>query len=127
MKIVNQWAPVILWSALILSASNDAFSASHTSAWLDSLFGRPLPEVVHIGVRKLAHITEYSILALLAWRAAERRWVALLIVLLVAAADETLQSRTLHRTGTPWDTLLDVCAAAFVLLLTLRLEMRRIA
>lgn len=117
MRFVRLWLPVILWTALILSASTDLFSASQTSRLALRLFGDSVPEIVHFLVRKAAHIFEYSVLAYLAWRAHRTMTVPLLTALAVSSADEWLQSRTVARTGTVWDVVLDVCSAFIVLAL----------
>lgn len=111
MRFLRQWLPVILWAALILSASNDTFSATQSGSWIRTLLGYELPWGLHVIVRKAAHMFEYGVLALLAWRAHRTTFVPLAIVFAVASIDEWMQSRTLARTGTPWDVLLDVCAA----------------
>ncbi|HEX8409387.1 MAG TPA: VanZ family protein, partial [Thermoanaerobaculia bacterium] len=93
MKLVKAWLPVILWAALILSAANDRFSDQQTGGWLERLFGR-LPPEVNVFVRKGAHVGEYAVLALLAWRARKTIVTPLIIALAVACADETLQAMT---------------------------------
>jgi VanZ family protein len=114
MRFLSLWLPVVLWAALILSAANDQFSDKKTEGWLDRLFGRVRPEVNAL-MRKSAHVAEYAVLSLLAWRA-RRTWVApLLICLAVASADETLQAMTITRTGTPADVALDMCGAVLAL------------
>jgi len=117
MRTLRQWLPVILWAAVILSASNDTFSAQQSGSWFRSLFGRDLPWALHVLVRKAGHVFEYSVLTLLAWRAHRTIPVPLVIVFLVASLDEWMQSRTLARTGTPWDVMLDVCVAIIVVAL----------
>jgi VanZ family protein len=111
MRFLKTWLPVIVWAAVILSASNDAFSSSHSQGWLATLLGRNVPHVVNVAVRKLGHLVAYGILGALAWRADRRVLVALGITLLVAATDEWQQSMTVSRTGTPWDVLLDLGGA----------------
>jgi VanZ family protein len=113
-RILRQWLPVLLWAALILSASNDKFSTQHTAGWMHALLGRDVPWLLHVLVRKAAHMLEYGILAALAWRAHRSIGVPLLIVVLVASTDEWMQSHTAARTGTPWDVVLDVSAAMIV-------------
>ena len=110
MRALSLWLPVVLWAAIILSAANDRFSDERTGSWLDGTFGRVRPEVNAL-IRKSAHIAEYAILALLAWRA-RRTWVTpLLICLAVAIADESMQAMTATRTGSVWDVMLDMCGA----------------
>src|ERR1044071_7194755 len=102
MRFLRAWLPVILWAAIILSAANDTFSDAHTAGWLERLFGRVPPEV-NVVMRKTAHVTEYAILALLAWRARRTMVTPLAIVLVVASIDEMLQGMSASRTGTPKD------------------------
>jgi VanZ family protein len=115
MRFVRYWLPVILWASLILSAANDRFSDKHTEGWLERLFGRVRPEVNAV-VRKSAHVGEYAILALLSWRARRTLAAPLLICLLVASTDETLQGMTATRTGSPADVALDMCGAVAALI-----------
>jgi VanZ family protein len=107
MRLVKLWLPVIVWAAVILSASNDNFSSGHSQSWFSWLFGHEVPYDLNIAFRKLGHILAYGILGALAWRADRRFAVALLITILVASTDEYRQSLTATRTGTPWDVLLD--------------------
>jgi VanZ family protein len=116
MRLVRLWLPVVLWSALILSAANDRFSGARTGGWIERLFGSSAPEL-NILVRKSAHLTEYGILALLAWRASRNFTIPMLVVLAVASTDEYVQSWVPSRTGQPSDVLLDLCGAAIALLL----------
>lgn len=111
MRLVRLWLPVILWAAVILSASNDSFSVSHSGGWIRRIFGRDLPYPVHVAIRKTAHLLEYAILGALAWRADRRITIAVGIAALVAITDETHQSFTVSRTGSPWDVGLDVIGA----------------
>ncbi len=117
MQFVGRWLPVVLWAAVILSASNEAFSAERSGGWFRLLFGFDLPYVIHVAIRKAAHVFEYAILAALAWRAHRGYIVPISIALAVAATDETLQGLTSTRTGTPADVILDVCAAIIVVAL----------
>ena len=114
LRLIRLWAPVIVWAAIILSAANDEFSTAHTQGWLSRIFGELPPIANHI-FRKGGHITAYAILGLLAWRAHRSLPVALAIVIGVATADETMQSMTLTRQGTPFDVLLDTCGALLAL------------
>ena len=124
MKVVWRWLPVVAWSAVILLASDDAFSASNSGAWFRTVFGREVPYVLHVAVRKVAHLVEYGILGALALRAAQSWRPALAIAILVAAIDETRQSFFVTRTGSPGDVLIDVAGAALGIWL-LRARMSR--
>lgn len=112
MRFLKRWFPVVLWAAVILLAANDRLSASSTGGVLDRLFGFKVPYAVNIAVRKAAHLTEYAILAALAWRADPRRKVVLGIALAVAITDETLQGlTTIARSGSPADVAVDMLGA----------------
>lgn len=115
MPFLKAWLPVIVWVALILTAANDTLSADTTADWLELLLGRR-PPAVNFTLRKTAHVVEYAILALLAWRARRTLVIPLLIVLATAIADETLQAFTQMRTGSPFDVLLDLCGGILALL-----------
>jgi len=115
LRFLKSWLPVILWSALILSAANDEFSDANTRGWLEELFG-PLPAVVNAIVRKGGHVVGYAILGLLAWRAHRTLFVALLVVIAVAVTDESMQAMTMTRGGSPFDVALDTCAALLALM-----------
>ena len=115
MRFLKSWLPVIIWAAVILSAANDRFSTHETAGWIKRLLGF-LPPLLNFTVRKAAHMFEYSILALLAWRAHRTVLVPLAIVVLVASIDETLQAQTLTRTGSPFDVVLDTAAALLALI-----------
>jgi VanZ family protein len=120
MRLAKLWLPVLIWAALILSASNDSFSSDESREWLETLFGREFPEIVNFAVRKAGHIFFYGVLGALAFRADRRVVVAAGIVLLVASVDEYSQSLSAARSGTPWDVLLDVCSAVVVILIMRR-------
>ena len=114
LRVIKLWLPVIVWAAIILSAANDELSSANTQSWLDRLFGE-IPPIANAILRKGGHLSVYAILGLLAWRAHRTLRGALLIVVAVAIADETLQSMTLTRQGSPFDVLLDTCGALFAL------------
>jgi len=126
MSVVRRWLPVVAWSAVILIASDETFSAANSGAWVRAILGRDLPYVLHVLIRKLAHLVEYGILGALAFRAARvdvpRRAmaVALAVALLVSMIDEVHQSTLASRTGTGWDVLLDLIGAGIALWLIRR-------
>ena len=111
MRFVKSWLPVIVWAAVILSASTDSFSSSHSYGWLAAILGPELAIALNITVRKLGHVIAYAILGILGWRVDRRMAVAIAVAVIVAVTDETRQSMTLTRTGSPWDVLLDVTSA----------------
>jgi VanZ family protein len=133
----------VAWAAFVLFASTANFSASNTSRIIRPLLLWLFPDIteptllrVHFFVRKCAHFTEYAVLALLAARAfrtsalsALRRswWLAsFVLVAVVALTDEYHQSFLPSRTGTIYDSLLDMTGGATALaVLALWLATRR--
>ena len=116
MRWLRQWGPVAIWAIVILASSNDHLSSEHTKTWLEMLFGTAVPEWVNLGMRKIGHVLAYGILGLLAYRAQRVIGVALVVVLIVSSIDEWHQSTFVSRTGTPWDVVLDCCAALLAVL-----------
>lgn len=125
---MRYWLPPILWTAVILLASSDVFSATHTGSILESviiaILGHPLSratfDALHFLIRKAAHLTEYGILGALLFRAlrGERtdwlvRWAvgAIVIAACVASFDEWRQTFVPSRTGTPVDVVIDTVGA----------------
>lgn len=82
--------------------------------------------MVHMITRKLAHFTEYTILGFLAARAfrtskrpaINSRWfmISLTIVVVYALLDEYHQSFVPTRTGTIYDSLIDIAGGLTALL-----------
>jgi VanZ family protein len=123
----RHWIAPIAWMALIVWFSSDAWSADRTGGAFAPLASWLLPwatpadaEAVHIGIRKLAHLAEYAILAWLWARALgvgttlpARSAAAIAIGISVAwaALDETRQSMVPSRTGSPGDVLIDSAGA----------------
>lgn len=124
---MRRWLPAIVWSAAILLASFDLFSASHSGGMLQriilAVLGRPLdPETfarLHFLIRKASHVTEYAIASALYFRALTKRRAlgAIALAALLASVDEFHQSFVPSRTGTPADVLIDVAGATLAQLL----------
>lgn len=129
-----RYAPLAGWVAFIFFASTGAMSASNTSRIIAPLFRWLFPDIteaqlllVHFTVRKAAHFTEYAVLALLAARAfipstrqvLRHYWfvAALALVVVVALLDEYNQSFNPARTGTIWDSLIDISGGATALVI----------
>lgn len=121
----RRYAPLILWMLLIFLASTGELSASNTSRIVRPLLLWLFPGIseeallrVHFMVRKAAHFTEYALLAIFAARAfitssherLRRAWfhVAFLLVVLYSFSDEYHQSYVASRTGTIYDSLIDI-------------------
>ncbi|HEX8177330.1 MAG TPA: VanZ family protein [Pyrinomonadaceae bacterium] len=122
---VWRYGPLLLWMAFIFFASTAQLSASNTSRIIRPLLIWLFPDIseeslafVHFIVRKLAHLTEYAILGLLAARAfmtssregLRRRWFlyAWLLVIVYALSDELHQRFVPARTGSIYDSLIDI-------------------
>jgi VanZ family protein len=127
-----RYGPVVGWACFVLFASSGSFSASNTSRIIRPLLLWLFPDIteatlayVHFLVRKASHFCEYALLALLAARALrtssravlKRLWwlVAFAPVACVSLADEYHQSFVPSRTGTVYDSLLDMTGGATAL------------
>jgi VanZ family protein len=127
-----RYGPLVAWACFVLFASSSNFSASNTSRVIRPLLLWLFPDIseeslvyAHFLVRKAAHFSEYALLALLAARAfrtshrekLRRRWwlAAFSLVACVALADEYHQSLLPSRTGTIYDSLLDMAGGAAAL------------
>src|SRR5213082_3317733 len=93
-RFVRYWMPAIVWMAVIFLGSTDMLSAAHTSRflvpflrWLDPQISLAALNAIQFGIRKLAHLTEYAILAALLWRALRggTRWQVKMSILFFVA------------------------------------------
>ncbi len=129
-NFTRYWLPAVAWTALVLWASSETFSAENTGSILEAvvtfLVGSVKPQIfqtLHFLVHKSAHFTEYGILGLMwfrAWRG-ERpghqwKWAlaGVLVALATAITDEVHQSFEPSRTGSAKDVLLDLTGAVVV-------------
>ena len=127
-----RYTPLILWIGIILFASTSFGAMSNTSRiirpLLHFLFPSAAEETItnyHAVIRKLAHLTEYSILAFWTCRAfwssakifLQRYWYvfSFFSVVLVASIDEYNQSFDSLRTGTIYDVFLDALGGAVMI------------
>lgn len=139
-RFLSRYLPLVIWLVFISVASSDSFSANNTSRIIGPvvlwLFPNTTPEtlaVVHFIVRKIAHFTEYAILAYLAARAFRtsprpalaNRWVlaAFALVIVYALLDEYHQTFVPSRTASIYDSFIDM-TGGLVTLLVLRLRRR---
>ena len=123
------WLPALAWAGLIFMASYAGFSSEHTESILYPIFHRLFPhhsatawELTHHLIRKAAHWTEYLILAVLLYRGFRKgdphlwslRWAlgTLTLVFALALGDEFHQSFVPERTGSIYDSLLDLVGGA---------------
>jgi VanZ family protein len=128
-----RYGSLVLWLILISVASTGEFSAMNTSRivrplmlWLFPDISEARIQLTHLVMRKAAHLTEYAVLGWLAARAfatssrdlLRRYWflAALLLVILQAAVDEYHQSFVATRTGSPYDSLIDIGGGLFALI-----------
>jgi VanZ family protein len=125
------WIAPIAWMALVFWFSTEAFDARMTGSivlplveWLWPWPGSGVGVLLHAALRKLAHLTEYGILAFLWWRAlapdrGRPRWgavgLAFGITVVWAALDELHQSTLASRTGSAADVVLDASGAGIAL------------
>ena len=116
--------------AVIIYFSGSSWSAAETEGLLATLVQWLLPTAtpaqlaaLHSAVRKLGHLTEYAVLALL-WRhallrtarpASNAAWAALAISIAWAVVDETHQSTVPTRTGSGVDVVIDAVGASLAL------------
>jgi VanZ family protein len=142
-RVIRAWVAVILWVAMIWTLGGDSLSASSTAGVLRPLIEWFRPDFTPaemysllVTIRKLSHVAEYGLLAMLVLRAL---WIGsiesivtslgftVLLVGLLALADETRQAYSLERTGSSRDVGLDLGGAAIVALamLTLRAVLGR--
>ena len=120
-----RYAPLILWIGVIFFLSSNQGSMAQTSRFIrpiiEFFFPTASPDtflLVHAFIRKTAHFVEYAVLAMFAAKAffhssvrsLRNYWYAfsILLVLLIAAIDETNQWTNVSRTGSGWDALLDL-------------------
>ena len=137
-----RYGPLVAWTCFVLFASTSSFSASNTSLiirplllWLFPGISEARIDEVHFFIRKTAHFTEYAVLALLAaraFRSSSRRglsgkwWLASFsLVAAVSLLDEYHQSFLPSRTGSIYDSLLDMTGGATALACAALLFARR--
>lgn len=119
------WLPPLAWMAAIFYFSTDSFSGENTGSLLYDIFHFVFPSLtyeqfrpIHFVIRKVAHFTEYGLLALLLFRAFRSgdavrwqwRWAvgAWLLVVVYALTDEYHQTFVASRTGTINDSMVDI-------------------
>jgi VanZ family protein len=131
-SFLKYWLPVLLWAALIFSASGDQKSVQHSSRIIEPLVRWLIPgisdEAVRttvLVVRKCAHVTEFAVFTLLLWRAARgalwkstERWdwnvatFVFAVSVLFAISDEIHQSFVPGRQGAVMDVVIDSAGSA---------------
>jgi VanZ family protein len=132
---LKYWLPLLIWLGVIFIGSTDVLSAEQTSRflvpflhWLDPNISWADINRIHTVIRKLGHLTEYAILAVLLWRALgsgknfrARIRMRLIVVWFVcavfAASDEFHQFFVPSRTPSLRDVMIDICGALIGLLI----------
>jgi VanZ family protein len=102
-RALGLWLPVVAWAAVIFALSSIPSLNSGLGTW-------------DFVLRKIAHASEYAILAALLWRALSRRWPALIVAVAYAVTDELHQHFVRGRTGSARDVLIDAGGAVVGLL-----------
>jgi VanZ family protein len=125
-KWLTHYAPLIIWTLLILGLGSSMGSMNETSRFvrplLEFLFPNAAPETltfIHGNIRKLAHFVEYGVLGFLAMRAFKtlaklpfRSSVfAFFLCVAVALLDEYQQSFNPSRTSSSLDVMIDLTGA----------------
>ena len=124
---LNYWFPAILAALLISVLSTQSFAAERTVGvvlpvlhWLFPRAARGTLRLIHFGIRKTAHVTEFGIFSITVFRwirAGKSGWkfnwafTTLVIAVLYAALDEWHQSFVLLREATPRDAAIDAFGA----------------
>jgi len=143
-RLLSRYLPLVAWLVFISFASSDSFSANNTSRIVGPLvlwlFPKTSPEtmdVIHFVMRKVAHFTEYAILAYLAARAFRtsprpalaNRWflAALALVVCYALIDEYHQSFVPSRTASIYDSFIDMTGGLVALFILRRRHKARAA
>jgi len=119
---LKAWLPVAAWATVIFFLSTSFFSAQETGSWIEPILRWLLPwasaqtiHVMHYGIRKLAHFTEYGILFLLLIRGPMRGHAVMALAACAAYAmlDEGHQMFVPERTASLYDVALDFSGALF--------------
>ena len=141
-RFLKYWLPLLVWLVVIFIDSTDLMSAEHTSRFIVPFLRWLKPDIslealasIHFMIRKLAHLTEYAILALLLLRASIRTtniknkpilyasvWAGCFIV---AVSDEFHQTFVASRSASIVDVMIDSAGATLGLLLGVVLARRR--
>ena len=133
-KIVRYWLPVLLMIGAMYYASTDIFSGENTRNIIERLVLWIRPHTserallkINYMARKMAHFTEYAILAALLFRAFRAdsiarwrlRWAgySFAVAVIWALLDELHQRFTRTRGGSIYDSLLDSSGALFMLVM----------
>lgn len=142
--LLLRWLPLVLCMGLIFTGSSDLGAGAHTSRFfipllrwlLGTHFDPERAEFIHLLIRKTGHLSEYSLLCVLFWRAlttakpfatpprtlatTRRQFLcAIILSALYASSDEFHQSFVPSRTASPYDVMIDTVGATLGLCLYL--------
>ena len=126
---LRRWGPLILWMVLISVGSTDVLAADETSRFIVPFLRWLLPgeapgtvDLLHGAIRKLGHVSEFAVLAVLwyrslAWERQARQpkaaCAAFALALAFAGLDEVHQAFVATRTASVmdvgWDGLGALC------------------
>ena len=127
-SFLKYWLPLLIWLGVIFIGSTGVLSAEQTSRflvpflrWLNPQISIATILLIHFALRKLGHLIEYGILAVLLWRAlrgtltsTENLGIASMVFMVsavFAASDEFHQSFVPMRTASVRDVMIDICGA----------------
>src|SRR5262245_5546345 len=128
----NRYALAWIWLGVVLFLGTAYFAATNTAPFILSLLKKLAPgasstqlHAMHMVLRKLTHVLEYALLAVLwCWAIVARTgrpvravWLARFVCLACAVADEAHQAITPARTGSVRDVFIDMSGAAGALLI----------
>jgi VanZ like family len=134
-SFLKYWLPLLIWLGVIFVGSTSVMSAEHTSRyivpfllWLKPGMSPHAIWIILVVTRKCTHVIEYTVLALLLWRALRSvpslrpKTLTVFGTVLVgcavfAASDEFHQVFVKSRTPSVRDALLDVGGALLGLLI----------
>jgi VanZ family protein len=121
-----------LWLVVVLFLGSTHFAAQETGRYVLPFLKFILPgtppgqlQAIHLVLRKVAHVAEYAVLALLWFNALHHvagrtfstaAWMALSICLVCAAVDEAHQATLASRRGSARDVLIDTFGATAMLM-----------
>jgi len=134
-SFLKYWLPLFIWLGVIFVGSTEVMSAEQTSRFVVPFLRWLKPDIsietvvfIHFLIRKLGHLTEYAILAMLFWRGVYRGMnlrmkisilflLAWLAAAIFAVTDEFHQSFVPSRTASPIDMMIDICGAMIGLII----------
>jgi VanZ family protein len=110
--VISRWLPVLVWAGVIFAFSSIPSLGTGLGTW-------------DYVLRKLAHATEYAILAVLLARATGSYAWAFALTVIYAGSDEFHQTFVRGRHGSPIDVGIDAAGALVGLVILARRAVRR--